>query len=455
MRHTKRARQDSGFALLLIFLLAAVIAINLYMEIPRVAEEAQRQQEQLLIARGEEYKRAILVFYKTNNRWPARIEELENTNNRRYLRRRFIDPMTGKDEWRLIHIANGIFTDSLVNKPKSPMGDQQASINTAGQYVGMAGGMFDASAGTTAPAGPNLGRRRASDGGPGGGIIVPMDPSSGTSASNGNATASPPENPLPGAPGSAGTGAEGAAGNSGGTGTTGVTSGDGSQPGSQLPPGVTPGLPGTPGMPPGFPGVPPGLPGVPPGFSGVSGGMPGIPGNPVNSQTGGVSPTTYSTAPGANGMPPGFPQPGMSAFGANGQAPNAAANMIQQILQSPRPGGAPVGTGTLSGGLVIGSGIAGVASKADAEGIMVYKDQTNYKKWEFIFDPTKWKPPANPLTGPAAGGTPASQMGNLQQTQIGTSVNDIVAQQNGTAASGASGATGSTGTTGSTGPIIH
>jgi hypothetical protein len=103
---------------------------------------------------------------------------------------------------------------------------------------------------------------------------------------------------------------------------------------------------------------------------------------------------------------------------------------------------------------VIGGGIAGVASKFDAEGIMVYGDHTNYKEWEFVFDPTKWRPPPNPLASSTPTGTPASQLGNLQQTQIGTSVSDIVAQQNGTA-TGASGSTGSTGATGSTSPIVH
>jgi type II secretory pathway pseudopilin PulG len=59
MPRRRARRKDSGFALLLILLLAAVIAITLYMEIPRVAFETQRQKEQLLVARGEQYKRAI------------------------------------------------------------------------------------------------------------------------------------------------------------------------------------------------------------------------------------------------------------------------------------------------------------------------------------------------------------------------------------------------------------
>ena len=40
----KRRRKDSGFAMLLVFLMAACIAITLYIEVPRVAFEAERQR---------------------------------------------------------------------------------------------------------------------------------------------------------------------------------------------------------------------------------------------------------------------------------------------------------------------------------------------------------------------------------------------------------------------------
>src|SRR5215467_6444227 len=115
----KRRSDERGFAMLLVFLMAACIGISLYMEIPRVSFESQRAKEQLLIERGEQYKRAIQVFVRTNKKYPGSIQELESFNNHRYLRKQYIDPMTGKKEWRLVHIgAGGAFTDSLVNKPK-------------------------------------------------------------------------------------------------------------------------------------------------------------------------------------------------------------------------------------------------------------------------------------------------------------------------------------------------
>ncbi len=123
-------RGESGFALLLVFVMAAAIAIMLYMELPRVAFEAQRNKEELLIERGEQYKRAIQLYFRKFKTYPASIDALENTNNIRFLRRRYPDPMTGKDEWRLIHVGpGGVFTDSITRQPKKDK-TKEANTNT-------------------------------------------------------------------------------------------------------------------------------------------------------------------------------------------------------------------------------------------------------------------------------------------------------------------------------------
>src|ERR1700681_2094848 len=113
-----RRADESGFALLLVFLMASIVAIGLYYELPRLAMETQRRKEQLLIERGEQYKRAIQLFVKKAGRYPTDIKDLESFQNQRFLRHRYIDPMTGKDEWRLVHVNNGVLTDSLISKPK-------------------------------------------------------------------------------------------------------------------------------------------------------------------------------------------------------------------------------------------------------------------------------------------------------------------------------------------------
>ncbi len=122
--------------MLLVFLMASVIAITLYLEVPRIAMQTQRDKEQVLIDRGEQYKRAIQLFVKKAGRYPGTIKELESFQNQRFLRHTYPDPMTGKDEWRLIHIQNGILTDSKISKPTGPGQQKDGGGSTAGQFVG-------------------------------------------------------------------------------------------------------------------------------------------------------------------------------------------------------------------------------------------------------------------------------------------------------------------------------
>ena len=112
-RRSSAPPPEGGFALLVVFLMAAAVAFTMYQELPRAAFESVRDKEQVLTDRGNQYRRAIQVFYAENKRYPAELKDLETTGNKRYLRRRYIDPMTGKDEWRLVHTNGSFLTDSL------------------------------------------------------------------------------------------------------------------------------------------------------------------------------------------------------------------------------------------------------------------------------------------------------------------------------------------------------
>src|ERR1700722_5714151 len=126
-----RKQGERGFAMLIVFLLAAAIALMLYQQMPRVAFESEREKEELLQSRGKQYVRAVTLYYKAFQKYPTKIEDLENTNNKRFLRHRYIDPMTGKSEWRLIHAnATGALTDSLGVKPPAPPGSQLSGNNS-------------------------------------------------------------------------------------------------------------------------------------------------------------------------------------------------------------------------------------------------------------------------------------------------------------------------------------
>src|SRR5690348_9755423 len=152
-RRRGKAPDQRGFALLLVFLLAAAVALMLYQQMPRVAFESEREKEQLLIDRGEQYRRAIQLYYIAFKRYPARIEDLENTNDKRFLRRRYVDPYTGKNEWRLVHTNGMYLTDSLVQKPpNNPANNPGNNTNGPGGPQTNAGN-FAPPGGTTGTAG--------------------------------------------------------------------------------------------------------------------------------------------------------------------------------------------------------------------------------------------------------------------------------------------------------------
>ncbi len=119
-RRAGRRREESGFALLLVFVMAAAIAITLFIEVPRIAFESQRTREQMTIDRALQYQRAIQLFYRKYRLYPQTLDDLETTRNIRFLRRRYKDPLTGK-EYRLLHVGpSGQLTDSLV-QPAPPL----------------------------------------------------------------------------------------------------------------------------------------------------------------------------------------------------------------------------------------------------------------------------------------------------------------------------------------------
>jgi hypothetical protein len=146
--------QERGSALLIVFVLAAVIAIMLYRELPVTAFEARRQKEQTLIDRGHVYQRAVQLYYRTfRGRYPANVAQLENTNNVRFLRNRYVDPFTGKDDWRQLHAGpGGMLMDSKVQNLNQNIfgqgGNRSNGTNGSGSTFGGAGNTNTANSST-------------------------------------------------------------------------------------------------------------------------------------------------------------------------------------------------------------------------------------------------------------------------------------------------------------------
>lgn len=427
----KRRSGESGFALLLVFVMAAAIAITMYIEVPRIAFESQRAREQMAIDRGLQYKRAIQLFYRKYRTYPQTLDDLETARNVRFLRHRYLDPLTGK-EWRLLHVGPaGQLTDSLVQPPAPLPGSSTGSgLNSSFGSSQTSSSSQVASSSQPSNSSPpgdpnaqlppdplNMANRRPSDriigagGGAGGaGGAVPGGFGGGTGVDPGadsppvpepDQPVQPGQQPLPGQPGFPGH-------------PVGQQPGDPNQPADPQDPSLPqipgePLIPGQPGVPSQNPSQQPTQPNQPPvQFPPVlppSGATPG-------QQTPFPPTSGFPQTPGQTGafgpMVPG--QPGGPTPGAPGQ-PQNAANLIQQILTTPRQPPSSLG-GFTSGNT---GGIAGVASTAEGKGIHVVNDHNKYKEWEFVYDLKKDKT----VVGAAAVNAQQNVQQQMQQNQNG------------------------------------
>ena len=104
-RRCPKSATQSGYMLLSVMLLALLMIVGLMLEAQRVAQQIQREKELELMNRGNEYKTAIKKYFRKFGQYPVSLDQLESTNNMRFLRKRYKDPITGKDDWRLWHVG--------------------------------------------------------------------------------------------------------------------------------------------------------------------------------------------------------------------------------------------------------------------------------------------------------------------------------------------------------------
>jgi type II secretory pathway pseudopilin PulG len=114
-------RNQEGFLLLGVLFMILLILFALSIAAPKMAEEVRRDKETETIHRGLQYARAIRMFYTKYGRYPSTIDDLVKTQDQRFLRKRYLDPFTGKDDWRIIHLgeakvpAMGLFGQTMQN----------------------------------------------------------------------------------------------------------------------------------------------------------------------------------------------------------------------------------------------------------------------------------------------------------------------------------------------------
>jgi len=202
--------------LITLVLALALITIALLTVLPEIGQQIRRDREEEMTHRGTAYMRAIQHFYKKFGRYPSRIEDLENTNNLRFLRKRYTDPInrdpaTGKErDFKFLHqtdisLNNGMVLGQTPGQNLMPgLGGAQGQGAFGGTQGGSGG--FGAQAGALQPTG-NSGAQSAASG-------SADDTSSGDSSSSnsdaqGNSSSSGSPSPNSNTPSNSGSGFNG------------------------------------------------------------------------------------------------------------------------------------------------------------------------------------------------------------------------------------------------------
>lgn len=187
------AEGEDGFMLIAVIVMVFLVLLVLSIAAPRVAMQLQRERDVEAKHRGEQYVVAIRKFYGTFGRYPGSMKELENTNNQRFLRQEYVDPLTGKSDWRLIHLGQnkttvkGLFGQDLpgLSGGLGAAAGLQSEPNSSPTGFGGAGsgpsGLGSGSAGGTGTTGGS---------GPGGGSAFQNNPGLGSNPGSGSGSGS-------------------------------------------------------------------------------------------------------------------------------------------------------------------------------------------------------------------------------------------------------------------------
>ena len=135
---------EQGFMLVGLIVAIFIVLLVLGIAAPKMAQELRREKEVEAVHRGNQYVRAIQLYYRKNNSYPGTMDALAKGTPVRYLRQEYVDPFTGKSDWKLIHVGEAKTTvKGFFGKP----------------LTGLAPGLGSA-AGLASPGAAGAGRRR-------------------------------------------------------------------------------------------------------------------------------------------------------------------------------------------------------------------------------------------------------------------------------------------------------
>lgn len=111
MRYLSTRRRDGGFTYLALLLVIVVMTAVLGATAEVWHTAVQRDKERELLFVGNQFRNAIRSYYMDHRRYPNNLEDLlkdpQSPAPRRYLRKIFHDPITGRNEWGVVRGADG------------------------------------------------------------------------------------------------------------------------------------------------------------------------------------------------------------------------------------------------------------------------------------------------------------------------------------------------------------
>jgi len=103
-----KSSPEAGYALLMIIFSVATLLLFAAMATPNVLTQGRREKEQEAIWRGNQYVRAIQLYYRKYGRYPPTLEDLTKADAAgvHFLRKSYADPMNFEDgSWRMIYVS--------------------------------------------------------------------------------------------------------------------------------------------------------------------------------------------------------------------------------------------------------------------------------------------------------------------------------------------------------------
>jgi type II secretory pathway pseudopilin PulG len=191
IRRTRPSKSEEGYILVAVIFLLALLTIAMAVALPMVTKEIQRDRELETMHRGKQYARGVRMYYKKFNTYPPNVDALvKPTNNIRFLRKKYTDPTTGKEDWKPVRYgqnkaptAMGFFGVPLGGVGGCPPNSLGGTSSPSSSSSGVTSSSSTSSSSNCAPTGLNT----SSDASSTTGETSPTDPN----AANANTTTTP------------------------------------------------------------------------------------------------------------------------------------------------------------------------------------------------------------------------------------------------------------------------